>query len=53
MFYLAKIIQSCGLLLVLIDFIRKFPNLMSPRILVLGILIFFTGWIIERFLLKR
>ena len=53
MYYLAKFIQASGLILIFIDFIRKFPNLMSPKILCAGILMCFAGWIMTRYLLKQ
>ena len=53
MFYVAKILQACGMGIVLIDFLRKFPNLMSRQVLMIGLLIFAAWWITEKFLLKR
>ena len=52
MFYISKAFQAVGLIIISIDFFRKFPNLMSPRILGLGLIIFLMGWLIQRFMLK-
>ncbi len=53
MYYLAKIAQATGLTIILVEYIRKFPNLMSPRIFGVGILVFVFGWVINQFLLKK
>ncbi len=52
MFYLAKFFQAAGLGVVLIGFLKNFPNLMSHRLLGLGMVLFLTGWIVQKFLLK-
>jgi len=52
MYYLAKIAQATGLTVITLGFLRNFPNLMSHKLLVTGILMFVFGWIIHRFLLK-
>ena len=53
MYYLAKLAQAAGLTIILIGFLRKFPHLMNPRILLVGIALFLFGWIIDQFLLKK
>ncbi len=53
MYYVAKAAQAAGLAVIAIGFVRKFPNLMSHQELMLGILIFGFGWIIESFLLRK
>ena len=53
MYYIAKILQACGLAIILIGFLREFPELMSHRSLVIGLLIFIGGWMTDRFLLKK
>ena len=52
MYYIAKFAQAAGLTIILIEFVRNFPNLMNYRILGVGITVFLFGWIITRFLLK-
>ena len=52
MYFVGKLAQAAGLTIILIDFIRKFPNLMSPKVLGVGVLLFIFGWIINKFLLK-
>ena len=52
LFYLAKVIQAMGLLAVGVGFVIEFPRLMDPKLGGIGLLIFLTGWITERFLAK-
>lgn len=52
-YFIAKAAQVSGLIIILISFVRSFPSLMSPKILLAGILVFVFGWVIERFLLKK
>jgi hypothetical protein len=51
-YYLTKALQAAGLTIVLIDFIAKFPRLMSHSSLLIGIALFTLGWMIQRFLWK-
>ena len=53
MYYLAKVIQASGLTVIIAGYIAAFPELMSRKILTLGIVLFAFGWIVERFLLKH
>jgi len=53
MYYITKLIQAAGLTLILIGFVQKFPELMNPRLLLWGIGMFITGWLIQKLLLKR
>ncbi len=53
MYYLAKIVQASGLTVVVIGYLVSFPNLMSRKALLIGIVLFAFGWIIEKFLLKK
>lgn len=46
--FLAKLVQATGMTVIMIDFVRKFPELMSPKILLLGIGIFGLGWLIQK-----
>jgi len=52
MYIIAKIAQAAGLTLILIDYLRHFPELMDRRILAIGILLFLAGWMVQRFMLK-
>ena len=52
MYYFSKLIQATGLIIIFIGFIQKFPQLMSPKTILLGITVFTSGWIIQKFLLK-
>lgn len=53
MYYLVKIIQATGLTIILIDFVRKFPQLMNPRIFLLGIFLFTLGWGVNHLLIRK
>ena len=53
MYYLAKFLQAAGLTIILIDFIRRFPNLMNMRVLGAGIAVFTFGWLLERLNIGR
>lgn len=53
MYYLGKIIQATGLTIILIDYIRFFPQLMSRIVLCVGIGVFTLGWLINRFFMKN
>jgi len=53
MFYLAKFFQLSAMLIVGGGFLANFPKLMSPKFLLIGLLFFACGWVIERFLLKK
>lgn len=50
MYYLAKAAQAAGMMVVLSGFVLEFPEVMSPRLLGSGGVLFLTGWLIERFL---
>lgn len=52
-YYLAKILQAAGLTIVLVAFIARFPELMSHNTLMVGLLIFAMGWIMQKFLIKQ
>ena len=53
MFYLGKLFQAAGLVVILIAFLKDFPQLMGYKELVVGIILFGMGWIIDRYLVKR
>jgi len=52
MYYIAKLAQAAGLTVLLVAFIKNFPDLMSYRILGVGVGLFLVGWIVNRYLLK-
>lgn len=52
MYYLAKIFQAAGLTVLLIGFMANFPRLMSRMTLVLGLVLFGFGWIIQRYVVR-
>jgi hypothetical protein len=51
-FYFAKIIEALGIVVVAVNFILAFPELMNFRIFLAGSFLFMTGWIIERYWVK-
>ena len=53
MFYIGKIFQAAGLTIILIGFFKDFPKLMNPRLLLVGLLLFLAGWLINKFLIKK
>jgi hypothetical protein len=53
MYYLAKLLQATALTIILIDFLRYFPNVMSRQVLGICIGLFAAGWLIERILQRR
>jgi len=53
MYYLAKIFQASGLGIIGFSFFINFPKLMNTKALMLGMVMFVVGWVMERFLLKR
>ena len=48
LYYLAKLLQAAGMTVILIDYIRHFPELMSRTVLGIGIAVFAAGWGLER-----
>lgn len=53
MYYVAKALQFLGLAVIGFAFIAKFPALMDPKLFVIGIVIGYAGWAIQRYLLKQ
>jgi len=52
MYYLIKLIQATGLTLILIGFIKNFPELMDFKIFLIGIILFLSGWAANKFMVK-
>lgn len=46
--WVGKLLQALGLIVVAAGFLMRFPELMSPRVLFLGIGFFVSGYLIER-----
>lgn len=53
MYYFAKVLQAGGLTVIVIDFFRRFPDVMNRKILAAGIGLFFCGWVIEKVMVRR
>lgn len=52
MFYVAKILEALGLVVIGVNFLLAFPELMNMKALLAGIILFACGWLVERFLMK-
>jgi len=52
MYYLIKLIQATGLTLILIGFIKNFPELMDFKIFLIGVIVFLSGWVVQKFMLQ-
>lgn len=53
MYYFSKLIQAGGLAIIILGFLKNFPNLIERKILFAGMVLFGIGWLIQRFLLKK
>ena len=53
MVFMAKLAQATGMAIIMIDFLRKFPDLMSPKILGIGALIFGLGWLMQKMVVPK
>ena len=53
MYYVAKMLQAAALSIILIDFLRNFPELMSRTVLIVCIALFTCGWIINRYFVRK
>lgn len=53
MLFMAKLAQATGMTVVMFDFVRKFPDLMSPKILGIGVLIFGIGWLMQKRVVQK
>lgn len=48
MYYVAKFIQAAALVVIAFNFLQSFPELMNMRILMAGIAVFTSGWLLQR-----
>ena len=53
MYWLAKVFQAAGLGVIAWGFIKHFPNLMPHNVLLVALVFFAAGWIIQTYLLKK
>ncbi len=53
MYFMAKLTQATGMTVIMIDFVRKFPDLMSPKILGIGALLFGLGWAMQKWVVPK
>jgi hypothetical protein len=49
MYWMAKGFQAFGLVLVGVEFLRRFPQIMDMKVLTIGIVVFALGWGIQRY----
>ena len=52
MYYAAKALELLGMFMIAVGFAVKFPGLMDPKLLFAGGILFASGWIIEKYILK-
>ena len=52
MYYIAKSLEFLGLVIMLVGFIINFPKIMNPYFFIYGLIIFVTGWILDKYILK-
>ena len=52
MYYIAKSLEFFGLLIMLAGFIINFPELINPFFFVYGLVLFLTGWVVDKYILK-
>jgi len=48
MYNIGKTLQAIGLTVILIGFLARFPQLMHPRMFLIGIIVFVIGWVVLR-----
>ncbi len=53
MYWVAKIFQAAGLGTMGIGFIRAYPNMMQRDLLLVSVLFFAVGWIIQAWMLRK
>ena len=52
MYYIAKGLEFLGLVVMLIGFVFNFPKLMNPYFFIYGLVLFLTGWVLDKYILK-
>ncbi len=53
MYWAAKAFQAAGLAIMILGFIRHFPNMMPHNVLLWSIVLFVIGWVIQVIVLKK
>lgn len=53
MYYAAKFLEASGLGLLAYAYIKTFPDKLNYRVFGVSILLFLSGWIIEKYILKK
>tara|TARA_B110000438_G_C15612772_1_gene562952 strand:+ start:686 stop:850 length:165 start_codon:yes stop_codon:yes gene_type:complete len=53
MYYISKVLQFLGLIVIGIGFIIKFPQLMDYKLLGIGTAFFVMGWTVQKFGLNK
>ena len=49
-FFISRLLQGAGLMVIAVNFLKTFPGLMSPKIFLTGIGLFVVGWLLQRFI---
>jgi len=52
MYYIAKSLELLGLFVILVGFITSFPKLMNPYFFTYGLILFITGWVLDKYILE-
>lgn len=53
MYSVAKLLQLAGIMIIGAGFVIRFPKVMDPKLFAVGILLSLSGWLIQRYILKR
>ena len=52
MYYIAKSLEFLGLFIMLAGFFINFPKLMNPYFFIYGLVLFLTGWVVDKYILE-
>jgi len=53
MYWVGKLLEATGMVIILLGFIRNYPDVMDRPALAAGVIVFACGWVIDRYLLKK
>ena len=53
MYWTAKVFQAAGLAVMILGFIKHLPNMMPHNVLLLSVVFFAVGWVIQAAMLKK
>ena len=52
MYYIAKSLEFLGIIIMLIGFMMSFPKLINPYFFIYGLVLFITGWVLDKYILQ-